>query len=399
VLAARDRTLGGPGATEAALLEKIEELSFLRTLNDRLASVPDFASACRALVDMLWEERHASCVAYVSVDPQRQICRLEASAPGPADAAGELAIDLPPFDRLLAATEPVVLADSPPLPWFTPGTGMALVCAPMQVREATTGLLLFVGDGDPDRLEEHRRLLAIVATSAALALDVARREAREEFLAMLRHDINNPVAVALGYMEMMVDRLHDGERGELCRLASSITESLKAVADLVSNYLHMAAIDRGTPWLHREPVDLLVLVREAVEQLGPAATERDVAVAIHGGHVGLRADRRQLSRVVLNLVGNAVKYTPAGGRVDVRVAHDGGDGLLVVADTGYGIAPADLARVFEKYARFHRHLGIPGTGLGLFLSKAIVEAHGGRIAVSSTPGRGTAFTVRMPRTA
>jgi signal transduction histidine kinase len=109
------------------------------------------------------------------------------------------------------------------------------------------------------------------------------------------------------------------------------------------------------------------------------------------------ADRRQLGRVVANLVGNALKYTPGPGAVNVRVAADEHHAILTVQDTGAGLTPENLVRLFDKHARFHQHLGVPGTGLGLYLSKAIVEAHGGTIDATSEPGEGSTFTVRLPR--
>ena len=98
----------------------------------------------------------------------------------------------------------------------------------------------------------------------------------------------------------------------------------------------------------------------------------------------------------MNLVSNALKYTAGPGTVRVRLSHDTAGAILAVQDTGAGLSPADLGRLFTKHARFHRHLDIPGTGLGLYLSKAIVEAHGGRIEVQSTVGGGSTFTVRIP---
>src|SRR6185436_18066738 len=146
---------------------------------------------------------------------------------------------------------------------------------------------------------------------AALALDAARNEAREEFLATLRHDINNPVHVALGYMEMLADRLKHEGSAELLQLAGSVTESLKAVADLATNHLHMAAIDRGVAGIARERLDLGALTTEIVGRHQPSASEKGIALVHDGGGCALvRGDRRQLGRVLTNLVGNALKYTP-----------------------------------------------------------------------------------------
>jgi len=293
-----------------------------------------------------------------------------------------------------------VIRDVPPLPWMaSPGDDTALIAAPLPVRGTAIGVLLVHTRGDASTLEDHRRVLALVATSAALALDAARNEAREEFLATLRHDINNPVHVALGYMEMLGDRLKAEGSPELLGLAGSVTESLKAVADLATNHLHMAAIDRGVAGIARERLDLGALTTEIVGRHRPSASEKNIMLVHEGGSALVRGDRRQLGRVVTNLVGNALKYTPMGGRIDVEVASSATDVLLRVRDTGYGVEPADVSRLFTKYARFHRDRPIPGTGLGLYLSKAIVEAHGGSVSATSAPGRGSTFTVSLPRLA
>jgi signal transduction histidine kinase len=389
----------GPASAEAALVERIEALSFLRALNDRLAAAPDFASACRALVELVWEARPAEAVAYLSIDVQRGCARVEAVMPAAGDEpAPDLPLDTPPLPLLLPGGEPLVLLDAPPWLRVDAAAGHGIVLsAPTRIRDATTGLLLsFYARGGMAVLEEDRRILALVATSAALALDAARSQAREEFLATLRHDISNPVHAAVGHSEMLIDRLRASGDRDAAALAGSVLESLKVVADLVSNYLHMSAIDRGVPALQRDHVDLGALAAEVVERYRPSAAERAVAIECRGGTVAVRADRRQLGRVVANLVSNAVKYTPLPGRIVVTVAAENDAVTLAVADTGYGIAAADLPRLFARYARFHRDRGIPGTGLGLHISRAIVEAHGGTIAVESAPGRGSTFTVRLP---
>jgi signal transduction histidine kinase len=387
-------------STETALLQRIEEMSFLGAVNERLSRVPDFASACRALVDLVWEERYADAVAFVVVDGPRRVCTLQTVVPASLDVepTAEMSIDAAPFAAAVAGKDPIVVRDVPPLPWLpVPAEGAALIAAPLPVRGHAIGVLLVHTHGDAEALEDHRRILALVATSAALALDAARNEAREEFLATLRHDINNPVHVALGYMEMLGDRLKREGSAEMLALAGSVTESLKAVADLATNHLHMAAIDRGVAGIARERLDLGALTTEIVGRHRPSASEKGITLVHDGTSALVRGDRRQLGRVVTNLVGNALKYTPGGGRIDVEVASMPHDVVLRVRDTGYGVAPGDLARLFTKYGRFHRDRGIPGTGLGLYLSKAIVEAHGGSVTASSEIGLGSVFTVQLPR--
>ena len=389
--AARPRRPG----PEAALVEKIEELSALRALNDRLAGATDYGAACRALIEHVWEEHHADRVLFLSIDARRRRARVEAATPADgASPADEIALERAPLPTLLETGEPLVLLDVPAWLWSGRGRRCVVVAAPTHVRATTTGLLLacYAG-GRMAGLEEDHRMLALVATSAALALDAARSGAREEFLATLRHDIGNPLDVALGHTEMLIERL--AADGEGAALAVSVHESLKVVADLVTNSLHLAAIDRATPILEPEPLDVALLAAEVVERFRPAALATGLTLTAGGGAPPVTADRRQLRRVLANLVGNAVKFTPAPGQVTVTVGADPAAVTVAVTDTGSGLAPDDLSRLFAKYVRLRPE--VPGTGLGLYISRAIVEAHGGTVGVTSAPGKGTTFTVRLPR--
>jgi signal transduction histidine kinase len=143
-------------------------------------------------------------------------------------------------------------------------------------------------------------------------------------------------------------------------------------------------------------VDLAELAAEVVGQLRPVAAGTELTISCRGACPSVLVDRRQLRRVLINLVGNAIKYTAGPGRIEVRSACDGSGATIAVADTGYGLSIEDRRRLFTRYSRFHRDRNIPGTGLGLYISRAIVEAHGGTIGVESTPGAGTTFTVRLP---
>ncbi len=203
--------------------------------------------------------------------------------------------------------------------------------------------------------------------------------------------------MAIGNAEMIADRLQaTGDAATLARVAS-VVESLEVVADLVSNYLSMAVIDRGVPLLDYQTFDLCWLATEIADRFRPAAADKGVALTCAGEPTRVRGDARQIGRVLTNLVSNAVKYTPGPGTITVRVEPEP-DGVVVeVTDTGYGIAPADLPTLGTKYTRCHRDKDIPGTGLGLYISRAIVDAHGGSLVTASTPGQGSIFTVRLPR--
>jgi signal transduction histidine kinase len=377
---------------EQELLDRIEELSLLRKLNDSLTAATDHRAACRALTDLLWEGLTARRVVYYAVDPARGTPVLEAASPTTSVAAGAE----PPSLDDVSDDEQSTVSEARILDLTSRGP-VARIVARVRARGRTTGLLVVDTDADPDRVAEIRRLLAIVATSSGLALDAARDRDREEFLATLRHDINNPVQAAVGYTEMLIDALQDEGREDLHTLAAAVGEALRAVADLVSNFLHLGAINRGAEIPECQPVDLAMLTREVARSYQPAARDKGLELAFDFRPSIAPGDPNQLRRVLANLVGNAIKYTPAPGRVRLSCRPHENEVVLEVADSGPGIPPADVSRLFDKHVRLDRDRATPGTGLGLFIARAIVSAHGGSIDIEPAPEGGSLFRLRLPR--
>jgi signal transduction histidine kinase len=387
-------------STERALLDKIESLSLLRQLNDRLADAGDFVSACQVLVDLLWEEGGGHPAAFFSIDATNHRARLEAYAPGHpgGSSATGFRLDAAPFVTVLEHTTPTLLTGPLPANWpgGVGGPSAAWLGVPLRVRQDPIGVLCIRASSDHGRRADDARLLAIVATSAALALDVSRDGERAEFVAMLRHDIANPLSTALGYAELLMDQFADDPAGApTVAVLDTIREQLRAISELVTNYLHIAAIDRGAPVVHWEDVDLRRLIGDIQAALALSARDKGLTLECTVEHDSVRADRRHLHRVLMNLVSNAIKYTPGPGQVSVTVRRDGEQVAIAVRDSGLGIAPEHHPRVFTKYARFHTERGIPGTGLGLYLSRGLIEAHGGTLALVSAPGEGSTFCVRL----
>jgi signal transduction histidine kinase len=386
---------GGSNTTTAP-----SDLAYLSRLVEDLLTAPDVGSARATLIERLGDATDARAVAIVSVDHARLRCRLDALIPSALRSGDEAQLPLrtPPLPGLLALPGPARLPAGVPIPWLVPAAeGTATLCAPLRRRTTVTGLI-FLRLGPSADLVTAERLLATTAHVAALGLDAVRREDRDEFLAMVRHDIYNPMTVAMFHAEMLAEAL--GERGDRANadLALSVLSCLNAVCDLVSNFFYLEAIDEGAPAIHPETLDLMDLAREIVDTHRPSAATKQLVLELSGQCPPVQGDRRQLGRVLANLVGNALKYTPGPGTVDVELSADDHEARIRVQDSGAGMTPANLARLFQKHARFHQHLGIPGTGLGLYLAKAIVEAHGGTIEVESAPDEGSTFTVRLPRT-
>jgi signal transduction histidine kinase len=149
--------------------------------------------------------------------------------------------------------------------------------------------------------------------------------------------------------------------------------------------------------LRRETTDIADLVRQTVELYEEVAEDKGVRIdAAVGAGVRADVDRNRMRQVLANLLDNAVKYTPAGGRIEIAARHDDGGVCVVVSDTGIGIAPDELPRIWDRLYRGDTSRAERGLGLGLSLVRAIVEAHGGRVSVSSTPGAGSRFELHLP---
>ncbi len=225
--------------------------------------------------------------------------------------------------------------------------------------------------------------------------------ALHRFTADASHELKTPLTVVRAGVERAITTPHL-PRETLEALEESLQEA-RRMAELVDALLTLARADEGRAPLQREPVDLRELVRETQETGELLAEEAGVAmdVATPTEPLVLDLDKSRIRQLVLNLIENAVKYTPRGGSVRVNLGQENGTVTISVADTGIGIAPGDLPHVFDRFWRADsartRTGDRPGTGLGLAICKWIAEAHGGRIEVVSRPGRGTTFTVTLPQ--
>ena len=225
--------------------------------------------------------------------------------------------------------------------------------------------------------------------------DADRR--KDTFLATLAHELKTPLApIATGLT--VLDRGADADTA--ARVRGMIARQLAHLSALVDDLLDVSRIGRGKLSVRRQAVDLAAVVRQAVEAVTPAAEAagHTLAVAVPPAPVPVLGDRTRLAQVVTNVLANAVRYTPPGGRIDLTLTRDGPDAVVAVADTGRGI-PADvLPRIFGLFDQGRAaDTAAGGLGIGLALVKGLAEVHGGSVtAASDGPGRGSTFTVRLP---
>jgi len=237
------------------------------------------------------------------------------------------------------------------------------------------------------------------------SIDIIRRDRdrSREFLADVSHELRTPIAAMHTFNELLMEGAVNDPATRREFLESSAVQ-LERLDWLALNLLELSKLDSGLVLLDLRPEDLRSTVEQAVDQAAATARRRGIHLEAHlpPDPIRLRHDPVRIGQVVSNLVGNAIKFTPRGGRVDVEVAATGpaasAAGTIRVADTGVGIDPSELPKIFDRFYRGSRASEArgSGSGLGLAIVRSIVEMHDGTVGVESTLGRGSVFTVRLP---
>jgi signal transduction histidine kinase len=240
--------------------------------------------------------------------------------------------------------------------------------------------------------------LLVVAMSVWLAYVLRRRlmnvvGAREEVLAVVSHDLRNPLAAISLACRAGGRKTDPVTAGYFAR----IQDAAQRMEQIIEELLDTARAQQGLLELNRQRVDLTPLVAGTVklfeEQLAEKRVQLDVQLP---EHVDVHADARRIARVLINLLSNALKFTPEGGRISVRAEDAGPFEKVSVRDTGPGMSPEQLPNLFQKHWQAHRAEG-GGLGLGLYIVRVLVEAHGGSVQVESRPGEGSTFSFTVPR--
>ena len=282
--------------------------------------------------------------------------------------------------------------------------------APITAGERRLGVLVVYAPRAPFFVDDDLALVQLLADQAAVVLESralideatrvrAQEEAtrlRDDFLSAAAHDLKTPLTTLLGTAQLLVRRQsRDPAQPADPKLLEQIEREARRMRDLVLELLDAARVEQGGMRGPREDVDLSQLAEEVAGRLRSTRHPFEVETE---GPVTVEADPVRMDQLVGNLCENAVKYSPEGGAVVVRVGREGAEARLSVTDRGIGIQPADLPHLFERY---HRGANVDdrrfaGMGLGLYICRGIVEEHGGRIWVESAPGQGSTFHVALP---
>ena len=285
---------------------------------------------------------------------------------------------------------------------------------PLLYEECLLGALAVNRSNPGDFALEVIALLKTFATQSALAIQNARlfreiehksrqlevaSQHKSEFLANMSHELRTPLNAIIGFSEVLSEQMFGTINDKQAEYLKDILESGRHLLSLINDILDLSKIEAGRMELEPSDFDLpgaidnaLILVRERANRHGIT-----LAHTVDERLGSIRGDERKVKQVLLNLLSNALKFTPEGGRIDVRARVRNGAAEISVTDTGVGIAPEDQATVFEEF----RQVGtaskkVEGTGLGLAISRKFIELHGGTIGVTSTPGAGSTFAFTLP---
>jgi PAS domain S-box-containing protein len=254
-------------------------------------------------------------------------------------------------------------------------------------------------------ISERKRLEAVRARSVELETENRRiQEAsrlKSEFLANMSHELRTPLNSIIGFAELLRDREVDPQSPQYVEFLEDILKSGRHLQQLINDVLDLAKVEAGKIELRPEEVDVAQLIAEVSAVLRGVAADKNIRIEAEVAAEAQRAtlDPGRFKQILYNYLSNALKFTPEGGKVNVSARTEGQDMLcLTVEDTGVGIEPADLGRLFVDFQQLEagatkRHAG---TGLGLALTKRLVEAQGGSVGVKSTPGRGSQFFALLP---
>jgi signal transduction histidine kinase len=263
----------------------------------------------------------------------------------------------------------------------------ALVAAALLV-----GLLIW-------QFELQRRAGRIDRDHAARSEELMRL--KDEFVASVSHELRTPLTSIIGYLDLLDEDEAANMTPEQHTFLSVVHRSAHRLRELVGDLLLVAEAEGGMLALDLHDVDLGALAADCVEAARPTADAKQIQLSLdRDGLRQIQGDPTRLAQMMDNLVSNAIKFTPAGGRVAVRTAFENGQALFEVADTGYGISSDDQAHLFDRFFRAPTAFtqAVRGTGLGLTITKSVVDAHHGSISVESTLGERSIFLVRLPVT-
>ncbi len=403
-------------ARSLALEDRLREVSALQQV---LAAVNSSLQLDQVLEIIL---RHSAKLvdategAVLLLDPEEGILTVESALP--AQLTGRFAVgeDLP---GMVARTRLATLVPTPDdvarYPWLTGRGVTSSMCAPLVAGGQLIGTLILSGTEERRFGEYELRLVMLFAEQAAVAISNAQTFHREQesvsrladldrlktdFIATITHELKTPLTSLLGYATILRKRAAELDPQQREEFFTIMARQGDKILRLIEELLQSSRIEAGAAKLRREPLDLCSIAKDVESGLSGLAKTHTLIFDVPEGDLGLFGDPTAVEHVLTNLLENALKYSQAGTEIRLTVDEDESEVLIKIADQGQGIDPEDLPHIFERF----RQSGGQGrtrtsVGLGLYIVRSLVSAHGGRVWAESALGKGTTFTIALPRRA
>jgi PAS domain S-box-containing protein len=331
------------------------------------------------------------------VNPYRIIQTWNRALANLTGISAEEAIGHPCYDILNLRTPQGVSVCHTACPLVNPADDERLYAEGIHHR--ADGLAITLADNYSPQFNEEGELTQVIANVRDMTRLREAEELKQTLLSVISHELKTPVSIIKGYAGTLAREDANWDQDTLAEGLAVIEEEADRLDKLITNLLEASRLQAGGVRLQLSYLNLADLAKSAIETVQATTDQHTFQLDFPDDYPSILGDFERLREVLTNLIGNAIKYSPDGGLIKVGGQPGTRNAVrLYVSDTGIGIPPADQERIFERFHRVDNRLArqTPGTGLGLFLVRAVVEAHGGRVWVNSTPGQGSVFWVELP---
>ncbi|MBI2955607.1 MAG: PAS domain S-box protein [Chloroflexi bacterium] len=388
-----------------ALSQKLDVDTVLGTIIEQTLDVLGADSVIAFLAD--WERRELVLVAHRFIGPaaQRIFSRIPFDAPFLAAAAftaGEIRVveDVSQLGPEFASARAVAESEG----------YRSVVAVPMRAAGRPVGVIAFATRTPRIFAREDLNTVTRAVDMFGMAIENARlfqegrrraeeleeeRMRREQFISVVAHELRSPITVLIGYVQVL-RRWTALEPESRDKMLETVEQQARKLNRLIADLLDFSRILAGRFAIEREATDLTTVARQVIQEQQAIATRHRLILKAPDGSVEGLWDRQRVAQAITNLVSNATKYSPEGSEVLVMVCRTDGEASVSVSDRGSGIAHEDIPLLFQPYSRLYRERRAAGVGLGLYITKGIVEAHGGRTWVESELGKGSTFHFTLP---
>ncbi|MBN1679327.1 MAG: GAF domain-containing protein [Anaerolineae bacterium] len=391
------------GAKDQALADRVEELTMLQWIDRQLNETLDMSHAMHITLEWSSHLCRAQSASLGMHDPEEDVIRIVAhyGEPDEFSATAQIPLVHPLIGQVFETAEAALQFSAPDAE-----TARTVLCVPVCRENNVIGVVILVANRADAFDEDAQALVSRLADRAAIAIENGRlydavqaaNRAKSEFVSLVAHELKVPMTSISGYADLLtvVGDVNDQQRD----FVKTIKNNVQRMTVLVSDLSDISRIESGQLKVNSERVDLRSTIEEAKEGVMQQISEREhnYVENVPLDLPPIQADRSRVIQVMINLLSNAYKYTPSGGKIALTARVHDSHVSVSVADTGIGMTPEQIAKLGTKFWRAdHEHVNNqPGTGLGLAITRNLLQLMGGDLGVQSQPGKGSIFTLVLP---